>query len=148
MTSDTLVQINGTDLIQVLLNLAINGFQSTSEAHTVDIHGKILTAPVELTAIPDGPHDRFLNRDGFKNTLPLVELTVQDDGPGVPPDLMEKIFQPYFSTKPPNRGTGLGLSIVQRLVKEARGGLHLHSELGKGTTFRLYLPAWAMTTVR
>lgn len=148
LAADTLVQINGTDLIQVLLNLAINGFQATPQPHTVDIRGILLSSPLDLSSLSDGPHDRFLNREGFKNSLPMVELTVQDDGPGISADLIEKIFQPYFTTKAPERGTGLGLSIVQRLVKEARGGLHLHSEPGKGTAFHLYLPAWAMTTVR
>ena len=54
---------------------------------------------------------------------------------------LPKIFQMYFSTKNARQGTGLGLNIVQRLVKEARGALHVSTELGRGTTFTVYLSA-------
>jgi signal transduction histidine kinase len=70
-----------------------------------------------------------------------LQLSIQDNGPGIPPELLAKIFEPYFSTKPAGKGTGLGLSIVQRLLKEANGLLHLHSAVGEGTTFNIYLPA-------
>ena len=65
---------------------------------------------------------------------------MQDDGPGVPSELVSKIFDPYFTTKPVGQGTGLGLSIVKRLVEQAAGAIHLHTEPGRGTTFTVYLP--------
>jgi signal transduction histidine kinase len=74
------------------------------------------------------------------NTAPLVKFQVADDGPGIPAEVLPKIFQPYFTTKGPRHGTGLGLNIVQRLIKEGNGALHVHTELGKGTTFTVYLP--------
>jgi signal transduction histidine kinase len=75
------------------------------------------------------------------NTAPLVKFTVCDTGPGIPSEVLPKIFQPYFTTKGPRQGTGLGLNIVQRLIKEGNGALHCHTKAGEGTTFAVYLPA-------
>lgn len=141
LPQDVTLQINGTDLIQILLNLAINAFQCTEEPHSVKITGKICCDDSELGRIENSPSDVTLNQDGFKNVGPILHLSIQDNGPGIPPELIAKIFQPYFSTKPAGKGTGLGLSIVQRLLKEANGLLHLHSVVGEGTTFNIYLPA-------
>src|SRR5271168_4976407 len=74
-------------------------------------------------------------------TPPLLLLSVRDDGSGIPAEVLPKIFQPYFTTKPPGKGTGLGLAIVHRLLKEARGCMHVHSKPGEGTAFNIYLPA-------
>jgi len=136
------LQINGTDLIQILLNLAINALQCTPAPHAVDISSNILHAPVDLAPLRLNPNHRLLNHEGFKNTAPLLHLSVQDDGPGIPPDVMAKLFQPYFTTKAPGKGTGLGLAIVQRLLREARGCLHVHSQPGLGASFHVYLPAF------
>jgi signal transduction histidine kinase len=54
--------------------------------------------------------------------------------------VLAKIFQSYFTTKGPQQGTGLGLNIVQRLIKEGNGALHIHTHVGEGTTFTIYLP--------
>jgi signal transduction histidine kinase len=140
LAEDIGVKINGTDLIQILLNLAVNGFQCAPFSHRVDISGEILREPLDLTAFKDGPQDRLLNVEGFDNTAPLVKFWVRDNGPGVPPEVLPKIFQPYFTTKGPRQGTGLGLNIVHRLVKEGRGALHVHTRVGEGTTFTIYLP--------
>lgn len=140
LPQDIDLQINGTDLIQILLNLAINAFQCTTEPHTVEIRGTVLGQAIDLSVAADGPNDRFLNREGFRNGAPLLLISVKDNGAGIPAEVMPKIFEPYFTTKSAGQGTGLGLSIVQRLLKEAQGALHLHSETGRGTTFSLYLP--------
>jgi signal transduction histidine kinase len=100
-----------------------------------------LAAGVDLTMLQDSPLDRVLFAQGFSNKPPLLQLSVSDNGPGIPPEVLRKIFQPYFTTKPPGEGTGLGLAIVHRLLKEARGCLHVHSQVGVGTTFNIYLPA-------
>jgi two-component system cell cycle sensor histidine kinase/response regulator CckA len=71
----------------------------------------------------------------------LLALSVQDNGPGIPADVMPRIFDPFFTTQPKSQGTGLGLCIVTRLLKESRGGLHVHSKPGQGTVFTVYLPA-------
>jgi len=140
LAEDTGVKINGTDLIQILRNLAVNGFQCAPFSHRVDIGGEILREPLDLQSFKDGPQDRLLNVESFNNTAPLVKLWARDNGPGIPPEVLPKIFQPYFTTKGPRQGTGLGLSIVQRLIKEGNGALHIHTHVGEGTTFTLYLP--------
>jgi signal transduction histidine kinase len=141
LPEDVSVATHGTDLIQILLNLALNALQCASHHHRVEIKGQWLQHPLDLDLFADGPEDRFINRDGFRNSPPLLSIAVEDNGPGIAPDVMPKIFEPYFTTQPSRQGTGLGLCIVHRLLKEARGGLHAHTKLGQGTVFTLYLPA-------
>jgi signal transduction histidine kinase len=141
LAADIAVRVNGTDLIQILLNLTTNAFQCTPQNHRVDITGTVLPQPLEPSQIKDGPADRWLNMESFDNTAPLAALSVRDNGPGIPTEIFPRIFDPYFTTKASRSGTGLGLSIVQRLVKSANGLLHAHSEPGRGTTFTVYLPA-------
>jgi signal transduction histidine kinase len=140
LAEDAAVKINGTDVIQILLNLAVNAFQCAPQPHRVEISGEVLHAPLDLTKFKDGPHDRLLNIESMDNTAPLVIFRVSDTGPGIPPELLPKIFQPYFTTKDPRQGTGLGLNIVQRLIKEGDGALHVHTQINEGTTFTVYLP--------
>jgi two-component system sensor histidine kinase/response regulator len=141
LVHDIDLQINGTDLIQILLNLAINALQCSPDPHLVDISGQVLESGVDFANKQDGDSDRIIYGQGFSNTPPLLQLSVMDDGPGIPAEVLPKIFQPYFTTKAPGKGTGLGLAIVHRLLKEARGCLHVHSTAGAGTTFSIYLPA-------
>ncbi len=138
---DLAVKINGTDVIQILLNLSVNAFQCSSQPHRVEVGAEILRVPLDLTNFKDGPADRFLNVESMDNAAPLVKFWVRDNGPGIPAEVLPKIFQPYFTTKGPRQGTGLGLNIVQRLIKEGHGALQCHTEAGVGTTFTVYLPA-------
>jgi signal transduction histidine kinase len=135
------VSINGTDLIQILLNLTVNAFQCSPQSHVVEIEGHVLHEPLELTAFKDCAETRFLNVENFDNTAPVLQLSVRDDGPGIPTEILPKIFQPYFTTKSARQGTGLGLNIVQRLIKEAKGALRVQTRMGEGTTFTVYVPA-------
>ncbi len=137
---DVAVKINGTDVIQILLNLTVNAFQCSPTPHRVEMGGEVLGVPLDLTQFKDGPNDRLLNVESLENTVPLVKLWVRDSGPGIPTEVLPKIFQPYFTTKGPRQGTGLGLNIVQRLIKEGNGALHCHTLPGQGTTFTVYLP--------
>ena len=70
----------------------------------------------------------------------MVKLWVRDTGPGIPSEILPKIFDRFFTTKGSSQGTGLGLNIVQRLIKEGRGALHVHTQRNEGTTFTIYLP--------
>jgi two-component system, sensor histidine kinase and response regulator len=146
LASDIGVHMNGTDVIQVLLNLTVNALQCAPKPHSVEIESRVLDRPLDLTTFRDGPENRLLNVENLENTAPLLMMTVRDTGPGIPPEILPKIFQPYFSTKGPRQGTGLGLNIVQRLVKEAKGALHVHTRPGEGTTFTVYLPAVPLAT--
>jgi signal transduction histidine kinase len=134
---DAVAQINGTDLLQILLNLTINAFQATDEPHHVEVQARHIARPLDLSTIAETSEHRFINRDGFRNEAPMVAISVTDNGPGIPPEIVEKMFRERFTTKPPDRGTGLGLSIVRRLVEEAAGGLHLRTKMGHGSTFTL-----------
>ena len=69
-----------------------------------------------------------------------VEISVTDTGSGIAPEHLEKVFQPFFTTKGPEAGSGLGLSMIYGFAKQSGGHVHIDTELGKGTTVRLYLP--------
>jgi len=146
LAQDSAVKMNGTDLIQLLLNLSVNAFQAAPQPHTVSVSGETLSEPLDLTSFKDAPGERLLNVENFQNVAPLVRLTVSDNGPGIPPEVLPKIFQPYFTTKDARQGTGLGLNIVQRLVKEGGGALHVKTASGQGTAFTVYLPGAPLTT--
>ena len=69
-----------------------------------------------------------------------VEISIKDTGCGMPPEHLNQIFDPFFSTKDVGKGTGLGLSVSLGIVKEHGGNIRVQSELGKGTTFFIWLP--------
>jgi two-component system, sensor histidine kinase and response regulator len=141
LPDDVALPTNGTDLIQILLNLTLNALQCTPLHHRVEIRGQLHPHPLDLDMFIDSPEDRFVNREGFSNIAPLLALSVQDNGPGIAPDVMPKIFDPFFTTQQNAHGTGLGLCIVLRLLKETRGALHAHSKIGQGTVFTVFFSA-------
>jgi two-component system, cell cycle sensor histidine kinase and response regulator CckA len=121
---------NATQLHQVLLNLCVN-------ARDAMPHGGSLRLAV---------HNVLLDKASTRwQTEPVsgafVLLSVEDTGHGIPPELLEQIFDPFFTTKELGKGTGLGLSTVLGIVKSHGGFLDVDSEVGKGTTFKIYLPA-------
>jgi len=70
-----------------------------------------------------------------------VVIAIGDNGPGIPPEIRSRIYDPFFTTKDPGQGSGLGLSIAHGIVERHGGTIELDSEIGKGTTFTVTLPA-------
>jgi two-component system cell cycle sensor histidine kinase/response regulator CckA len=131
-----LVRADKSQLETAVMNLVVNARDAlrSDGAHdgqtpTVSIRTKRLTR-VEAAPLgfPTAPVEGCA----------LIEVT--DNGPGIPPDALVKIFEPFFTTKPVHEGTGLGLATVYGIVKQADGWIHVSSELGKGATFRIFLP--------
>jgi len=140
MPADLAIRMNGTDLVQALMNLAINAFQASTEPLVVSVSANYHAQPLSAALMMDTPRSRFLTREEFLNQPPLVAIHVQDTGPGISERHLDKIFDSYFTTKPTGEGTGLGLAIVRRLVGNAQGAIRVETEPGMGTTFSLYLP--------
>ncbi len=76
--------------------------------------------------------------DGRADASTRVFIDIEDDGPGMSPEVMSKIFRPFFTKKP--RGTGLGLSIAQKLIRENNGRIWVRSSLGRGSVFSVEVP--------
>jgi PAS domain S-box-containing protein len=117
---------------QVLLNLAINARDAMPEGGVL----RISVARAEL-------HDAVCTSCRAPVTGPVVELSVADSGKGIDPGLLERIFDPFFSTKAPGKGSGMGLSMVHGIVHEHGGHVIVESDWGKGARFRIVLPEYA-----
>jgi PAS domain S-box-containing protein len=124
-------QIEGdtTELHQVLLNLCVNARDAMSNRGT-------LTLALQNVNLEQETAMRLKLAAG-----PYVLLSVGDTGSGIPPEVLPRIFEPFFTTKLPDKGTGLGLSTVASIVKKHGGGVEINTEPGKGTEFKIYLPA-------
>lgn len=140
LPTETSAQIGGTELIQILLNLCTNAFQSGTKTQTVWITAERFDLPLPAETFKDNPHERYIGSDNFLNQPPVIALSVLDEGSGIPSDVLARVFEPYFTTKA-EHGTGLGLAIVARLVKAAQGMVHVKSIPGEGSRFTVYLPA-------
>jgi signal transduction histidine kinase len=140
LTAKWRIRINGTDLTQVLVNLIRNSCNCSPPTRTIEISAAPISTPLNLHQLSDGPESRFIAGEGFTNAQPLVALSVKDDGPGIPPDVLPRIFDPFFSTQSNGKNAGLGLAIVRRLICQAKGAIHLSSKRGSGTIFTLFLP--------
>ncbi|WP_404801129.1 ATP-binding protein [Acuticoccus sediminis] len=113
---------------QVVINLAVNARDAMKGGGTLTIRTR---------NVPAGE----VESDGADEVqVDAVLIEIEDVGTGMPQDMLDKIFEPFFTTKATGEGTGLGLSTVYGIVKQTGGTLSVKSEVGKGTTFRIYLP--------
>jgi signal transduction histidine kinase len=138
------LKISRIDLFQILYNIIENACHSTPNDGTplhIEIKTEVLMNPIDMSFYANSPTQLFVNRLTFCNRIPLVAIHVKDNGQGIPPKILERIFEPYFSTKPQGKGTGLGLAIVERLLRTSEGGAFVKTDPGHGTTFTLYIPA-------
>lgn len=124
------VRADPVQIEQVVINLAVNARDAMPK-------GGRLTISVKKV----GPEDHFLRSRAFLGGDEYVLLSVSDTGCGIPEEIRDKIFEPFFTTKEPGTGTGLGLSTVYGIVKQLEGHIFVESEVGRGTRFRIYLPA-------
>jgi signal transduction histidine kinase/DNA-binding response OmpR family regulator len=117
---------------QAVMNLAVNARDAMDGRGriTVATGAKRFDAPTDLTV-------------GRLEPGVWAFVRVDDEGSGMEPELIRRIFDPFFSTKAPDKGTGLGLAMVADTMRQAGGGVEVQSELGKGSSFTLYLPAAA-----
>jgi PAS domain S-box-containing protein len=116
-------------LEQILMNLATNARDAMPQGGTLH---------VEVRQSRLDEEDRPLH--AWIEPGPFVCLTVSDTGLGMDAPTLARVFEPFFTTKPPGVGTGLGLSMIYGLVKQHKGFVHLYSEVGQGTTVRVYVP--------
>lgn len=121
---------DATQLHQVMLNLSVNARDAMPEGGYLNLKA----ANVEIDA-----HFAAMHPDARPGSF--VVFSVSDTGTGIPPEILEKVFEPFFTTKEIGKGTGLGLSTSVSIVKNHKGFVTVESEIGKGSTFRVYLPA-------
>ncbi len=114
---------------QVVVNLAVNARDAMPEGGELTVRTKNV-ASEETKAY------------GYREITPgdYVLVEAEDNGTGIPPDVLKKIFEPFFTTKEVGKGTGLGLSMVYGIIKQTGGFIYCDSEVGKGTVFRIFLP--------
>jgi two-component system cell cycle sensor histidine kinase/response regulator CckA len=125
------VNADPTRIQQVLMNVVVNARDAMPEGGELRIGlERVEIGPGDTPPVADMPAGSW------------VCLSVSDTGIGIPPDVLPRIFEPFFTTKPRGKGTGLGLAQVYGIVQQHAGYIDVDTEVGKGTTFRIYLPAY------
>lgn len=125
-----IVVANETQIHQIVMNLCTNAYHAINqESGSID---------VDLITVTIGPQDRIVYPD--LDLGEYLNLIITDTGEGIPPELLSRIFDPYFTTKNSGEGTGLGLSTVHGIVKDHGGSVRVYSEQNRGTSFQVLLP--------
>ncbi|MBU0767836.1 MAG: response regulator [Proteobacteria bacterium] len=129
VTDETILAVP-TQISQVIMNLCVNSY------HAMDQTGGVIEINMERT---------ILDEEGVKSYPDLNEghyfkITVSDTGPGLDAEIIDQIFDPYFTTKEVGKGSGMGLAVVHGIVKNHNGAISVASEAGKGTTFTVLFP--------
>ncbi len=130
-SADGHVMADSTQMHQIIMNLCTNGY------HAMRDSGGVLGVKLSTTEIHESDKRvSHLHLQAGSYTL----LEISDTGEGMTRAVRERIFDPYFTTKANNGGTGMGLAVVHGIVREHQGHISVYSELGRGTTFKVYLP--------
>jgi PAS domain S-box-containing protein len=127
--TDATILGDPTRMHQLLMNLCTNAIHSMGQGGVLEL-GLACETVAELRKV----------RSGEIPPGEYVRVWVKDSGHGIAPEVIDRIFEPFFTTKPPGRGTGLGLALVHSVVSEHKGFIEVASELGRGTTFTVWIP--------
>ncbi len=130
-SQDIFIEGDPSQIHQVIMNLCINGVHAMEHSKE-----KVLTVEMEKVNLQE-PLPCY-----FGNLQPgtYVRISVSDTGEGIPEEILPRIFDPYFTTKTPDKGTGLGLAIVRSIIESHCGNIEVATTLGEGTTFHVYIP--------
>jgi two-component system cell cycle sensor histidine kinase/response regulator CckA len=123
------VKVDVSQFEQVIVNLAVNARDAMPDG------GRLTVRTANVT-----PEESAQLAHKGMPAADYVRIAISDTGTGIPADIVDKIFEPFFSTKEVGKGTGLGLSTVYGIVKQTGGFVYVNSEEGKGTTFDIFLP--------
>lgn len=132
LQSKGLVLGNDNQLGRVFVNLIINAAHAMEQMASKKLQIKTENIAIESDSTPEIPDIKPGS---------YIKISIKDNGTGIPPDLRDRIFDPYFTTKEIGKGTGLGLSISAGIIKEHAGYIYVESEQGKGSTFNILLPS-------
>ncbi|HAG51011.1 MAG TPA: hypothetical protein DCL42_06705, partial [Deltaproteobacteria bacterium] len=124
-----IVNADSIQIEQILINLATNARDAMPNGGSLSIS----TGQTEID-------NKFINTHGYGDVGKYALLSVSDTGAGIDEEAKKKIFEPFYTTKEVGKGTGLGLSIAYGIIKQHNGYINVESEIGKGTTFSIYLP--------
>jgi len=129
----SVIQGNPVQIQQILMNLLVNAKDALPAGGTITV------------SIDRIPFTEDIRKKGYfaleqEPRGPLVRLTIEDNGAGIPKEVLPRVFEPFFTTKPVGKGTGLGLAQVYGLVQQHKGAVYIESEVGKGTRVTLLFP--------
>lgn len=127
-----MVLADAGNIEQVIMNLAVNSRDAMPDGGSINIRTENINLDEKMSQmIPDARPGKF------------VSVSLSDTGTGIKPEVLSRIFDPFFSTKKVGEGTGLGLAVVYGIIKEHKGWIHVESFTGKGTMFRLFFPVFS-----